>query len=282
MKEINVSKIVPAVRELCIDANYNIGCDVIKRIEECMVTEESPVGKEILGQILENDRLAVSMQMPMCQDTGIAIVFLEVGQDVHIIGGDLYEAINEGVRQGYKDGYLRKSMVSDPIVERKNTKDNTPAIIHTTIVPGDSLKITVAPKGAGSENMSEIRMMTPSDGIDGVKQFVIDKVRRASGNPCPPIVVGIGLGGNFEQSAILAKKSLLRPLGERSKDPLWAEVETDLLNKINNLGIGPMGLGGRTTALDVHIETMPCHIASMPVAINIQCHAARHKTIVLS
>lgn len=282
MREINVSKIVPAVRELCIDANYNIGCDVIQRIEECMVTEESPVGKEILGQILENDRLAVSMQMPMCQDTGIAIVFLEVGQDVHISGGDLYEAINEGVRQGYKDGYLRKSMVSDPIVERKNTKDNTPAIIHTTIVPGDTLKITVAPKGAGSENMSEIRMMTPSDGLEGVKQFVVDKVRRASGNPCPPIVVGVGLGGNFEQSAILAKKSLLRPLGERNKDPLWAGVETELLNKINNLGIGPMGLGGRTTALDVHIETMPCHIASMPVAINIQCHAARHKTIVLS
>ena len=282
MKEIDVSKITPAVRELCIDANYNIGCDVIQRIEECQATEESPVGREILGQILENDRLAVEKQMPMCQDTGIAIVFLEIGQDVHITGGDLYAAINEGVRQGYKDGYLRKSMVSDPIVERKNTKDNTPAIIHTTIVPGETLTITVAPKGAGSENMSEIRMMTPSDGLEGVKQFVVDKVRRASGNPCPPIVVGIGLGGNFEQSAILAKKSLLRPLGVRSHDPLWAEVETELLRKINNLGIGPMGLGGRTTALDVHIEAMPCHIASMPVAINIQCHAARHKTIVLS
>jgi fumarate hydratase subunit alpha len=282
MREIKVVTIVPAVKKLCIDANYNIGLDVINRIQECICTEESPVGKEILGQILENDHLAVEKQMPMCQDTGIAVVFIEVGQDAHIVGGDLYEAIHEGVRQGYQEGYLRKSMVSDPIVERKNTKDNTPAIIHTSIVPGDTLKITVAPKGAGSENMSEIRMMTPSDGLEGVKQFVVDKVRRASGNPCPPIVVGIGLGGNFEQSAIMAKKSLLRPLGERSKNPLWAEVEIDLLKKINNLGIGPMGLGGRTTALDVHIEAMACHIASMPVAINIQCHAARHKTIVLS
>lgn len=282
MKEIDSSKIISAVRDLCIDANYNIGEDVIKRINECKAKEESPVGREILDQILENDRLAVEKQMPMCQDTGIAVLFLEIGQDVHITGGYLIDAVNEGVRQGYKDGYLRKSMVTDPIIDRKNTKDNTPAIIYTEIVPGDSLKITIAPKGAGSENMSEIRMMTPSDGLEGVKNFVIDKVRRASGNPCPPVVVGVGLGGNFEQSALLSKKALLRPLGVRSTDPRWAALEEELLHKINNLGIGPMGMGGRTTALDVHIESFPCHIASMPVAINIQCHAARHKTAILS
>lgn len=281
MKEINVSKIIETVEKLCIEANYYIGKDVTECMKASLDQEESPVGKEILNQILENNVLAAEKQIPMCQDTGIAIVFLEVGQEVHIVGGSLQEAIQEGVRQGYEKGYLRKSMVYDPIVERKNTKDNTPAIIHTEIVPGDEMKITIAPKGAGSENMSELRMMTPSDGLDGVIQFVVDRVKRASGNPCPPVVVGVGLGGNFEQSALLAKKALIRPLGSRHSDSALAELELTLLKKINLLGIGPMGLGGRTTALDVHIEAMACHIASMPVAINIQCHASRHKTAIL-
>ncbi|MDD4663384.1 MAG: fumarate hydratase [Caldisericia bacterium] len=281
MKEITISTIINTVEKLCIDANYYIGKDVTDCMKANLEKEESPVGKEILSQILENNSLAAEKQIPMCQDTGVAVIFLEVGQEVHIVGGSLQEAIHEGVRRGYEKGYLRKSMVYDPIMERKNTKDNTPAIIYTDIVPGDTMKITIAPKGAGSENMSELRMMTPSDGMEGVIQFVVDKVKRASGNPCPPVVVGVGLGGNFEQSALLAKKALLRPLGSRHTEQKFADLERTLLEKINKLGIGPMGLGGRITALDVHIETMACHIASMPVAINIQCHASRHKTVIL-
>lgn len=281
MKEIPVSKIVDTVQQLCIDANYYIGHDVTDCMKANLAEEVSPVGKEIINQILENNALAAKKQMPMCQDTGVAVVFLTVGQEVHIVGGSLYEAIQEGVRQGYEKGYLRKSMVYDPVMQRVNTRDNTPAIIHTEIVPGDTLEITIAPKGAGSENMSELRMMTPSDGLDGVIRFVVERVKKASGNPCPPVVVGVGIGGNFEQSALLSKKALLRPLGTRHPEEFYANLERTLLEKINHLGIGPMGLGGSTTALDVHIETMACHIASMPVAINIQCHASRHKSAIL-
>ena len=281
MKEIDVNEIICMVKKLCIDANYYIGEDVIAKIKEFKEKEESPVAKNVLDILLKNYELAAKEQMPICQDTGIAVCFVEIGQDVHIVGGDFTEAINEGVRQGYKDGYLRKSMVDDPIMDRINTKDNTPAIIYTEIVPGAKIKITVVPKGGGSENMSEIKMMKPADGIESVIDFVVDRVKRSGGNPCPPIVVGVGLGGNFEQSALLAKKSLLRSLTEKNPDPKWAKVEEEILIKINNLGIGPQGLGGRTTALAVHILSKPCHIASMPVAVNVQCHVARHKSAVI-
>jgi fumarate hydratase subunit alpha len=281
MKEIKAGQITELVKRLCIDANYNLGDDVREKLERGLKTEESPTGKAILEQILENADIARDDKVAMCQDTGFAVIFCELGQDLHVTGGDFEEAINEGVRQGYIEGYLRKSIVDDPIIERKNTKDNTPAVIHITIVPGDSLKITVAPKGGGSENMSEVKMMKPADGIEGVKEFVVDKVMRSGGNPCPPIVVGVGLGGTFEKCAFLAKKSLLRPLGEHNKDPKWAQVEKELLERINKLGIGPQGLGGRTTALAVNIEVFPCHIASMPAAVNLNCHAARHKEGIL-
>jgi len=281
MREVNVKDLIPVVKKLCIDANYYIGEDVINKIKEYKAKEESETGKEVLDILLENYELAAKEKMPICQDTGIAVTFLEIGQDVHLIGGDLTEAINEGVRQGYKDGYLRKSMVDDPIIDRKNTKDNTPAIIYTDIVPGEKIKITIAPKGGGSENMSEVKMMKAADGIEGVIDFVVDRIKRSGGNPCPPIVVGVGLGGNFEQSALLAKKSLLRDLDQENPDPKWVKVEKEILEKINNLGIGPQGLGGRTTALGVFILSKPCHIASMPVAVNVQCHAARHKSAVI-
>ena len=281
MREIEASKISDAVKKLVMDANYFIGDDVLNAITTALETETSPTAKEILNMILENHGIAKSEQMPICQDTGVAVFFIELGQDVHIVGGGYEDAINEGVKQGYTDGYLRKSMVDDPIIERKNTGDNRPAVIHTRIVPGDKLHILVAPKGGGSENMSEVKMMKAADGIEGVKDFVIDRVRRSGGNPCPPIVVGVGLGGNFEMSAILSKKALTRNIGERSSDPKYAEVEVELLKRINKLGIGPMGLGGKTTALDVFVEYMPCHIASMPVAVNINCHAARHKEVTL-
>ncbi|MCF7792940.1 MAG: fumarate hydratase [Candidatus Cloacimonetes bacterium] len=281
MREVNVKDLIPIVKKLCIDANFYMGEDVINRIKQMKEKEESPTGKEVLDILLQNYELAAQEKMPICQDTGIAVTFLEIGQDIHLVGGDLYEAINEGVRQGYKEGYLRKSMVDDPIIDRVNTKDNTPAIIYTDIVPGEKIKITIAPKGGGSENMSEVKMMKAADGIEGVVEFVVDRIARSGGNPCPPIVVGVGLGGNFEQSALLAKKALLRDLDEENPDPKWAKVEKEILEKINNLGIGPQGLGGRTTALGVQILTKPCHIASMPVAVNVQCHAARHKSAVI-
>ncbi|RLC53014.1 MAG: fumarate hydratase [Candidatus Cloacimonadota bacterium] len=281
MREVNVKDLIPVVKKLCIDANYYMGEDVIAKIKEFKEKEESPTAISVLDIILENYKLAASEKMPSCQDTGIAVCFIDVGQDVHLVGGDFTEAINEGVRQGYKDGYLRKSMVDDPIIDRINTKDNTPAIIYTEIVPGDKIKITVAPKGGGSENMSEVRMMKAADGIEGVVEFIVDRVRRSGGNPCPPIIVGVGLGGNFEQSALLAKKSLLRSLNEKNPNPKWAKIEEEILEKVNNLGIGPQGLGGRTTALGVFILSKPCHIASMPVAVNVQCHAARHKSAII-
>lgn len=281
MREIHVDEIISSVKKLSIEANYYLGEDVIDRIKSMKETEESETAKEVMNILLENYEMAAKEKMPICQDTGIAVTFIELGQDVHIVGGDFVEAINEGVRQGYKDGYLRKSMVNDPIIDRKNTTDNTPAIIYTDIVPGDKLKITIAPKGGGSENMSEVKMMKAADGLEGVIEFVVDRIKRSGGNPCPPIIVGVGLGGNFEQSALLAKRSLLRNLNDPNPDPKWDKVEKDILAKINDLGIGPQGLGGRTTALAVHILTKPCHIASMPVAVNVQCHAARHKSITL-
>jgi fumarate hydratase subunit alpha len=280
MREISCAEIVQTVRRLCIKANSELGPDVMCALEGALAKEESPVGKDILRQILENHRLAAEEEVPMCQDTGMAVVFLELGQDVHIVGGDLTEAVNEGVRQGYTQGYLRKSVVADPL-RRVNTNDNTPAIIHTQIVPGNRLQITVAPKGGGSENMSALAMLPPAAGEEGLRRFVLEQVERAGPNPCPPVVVGVGLGGNFEKVAYLAKKALLRPVGEEHPDPFYARLERELLEEINNLGIGPQGLGGRITALAVHIEVYPCHITGMPVAVNMNCHAARHQTAVL-
>lgn len=281
MREIDVGIITKTVEELCIDANYNLPADVKKVLEEAVKKEESPLGKEILQDILKNAKIARCDDVPICQDTGLAVVFLELGQDVRLIGGDLNEAINKGVRNGYINGYLRKSSVDDPFIMRKNTMDNTPAIIHTTIVPGDKVKITIALKGGGSENMSALAMLKPSDGIEGVKKFVIDTVDKAGPNPCPPIIVGIGIGGTTEKTTLIAKKALLRTVGEHNENPEVAKVERELLEDINKLGIGPQGFGGRITALAVNIETVPAHIASMPVAINIQCHAARHKEAII-
>ena len=281
MRQVNVSEITDIVQQLCIENNIYLDEEIINKIEEFSKKEDSQIGKQILEQILINAKLATDENRPMCQDTGIAVIFVELGQDVHISNGKFYDAINDGVKLGYTKGYLRKSVVEDPVFDRKNTKDNTPAIIHTEIVPGDKIKITVASKGAGSENMSEIKMLKPADGIVGVKDFVIDRIKRSGGMPCPPIIVGVGVGGNFEQCAYLSKKALLRPLNTGNPDPKWNAVEKELLTKINRLGIGPMGLGGRTTALAVQILTMPCHIASLPVAVNLQCHAHRHKIAII-
>jgi fumarate hydratase subunit alpha len=280
MKEIEGSAVTAAVARLAVDANQLLGEDVRQALEEGLERERSPSGRDILSQILENADLAKGDQVPMCQDTGLAVVFLDVGQEVHV-RGNLEEAVHEGIRQGYSEGYLRRSVVRSPIGERKNTGDNTPAIIHTRVVPGESLKITLAPKGGGSENMSALKMLKPADGWEGVKGFIIETVSRAGPNPCPPIVVGVGLGGSFEYSALLAKKALLRPLGERSPDPAVAVREEELLEAVNRLGIGPAGLGGDVTALAVSIEMHPCHLASLPVAVNINCHAHRHREAVL-
>jgi len=281
LKKINVKEITPVIRKLFIDANYYIEQDLVDKMNEFLEIEKSETARGIIELILDNHAEAASEKMPLCQDTGVAIVFLEVGQDVQFVGGNLNNAINEGVRQAYKDGYLRKSMVDDPVIKRINTKDNTPAIIYTDIVDGDKVKITVAPKGGGAENMSEVKMMKAADGIEGVKNFVVDRIIQSGGNPCPPVVVGVGIGGSFEQCALLAKKSLLRPLDKINEDSVWAEVEEEILTRINDSGIGPMGLGGNTTALAVNILSKPCHIASMPVAVNVQCHCHRHKSIVL-
>ncbi len=281
MKQIHVDTIVEAVRKICQEANFDLGDDVQRALEESLQIEESSTGKMIIEQILENTEIASKQRVPMCQDTGVAVFFVELGQETQVVGGDFTEAINEGVRQGYREGYLRKSMVNDPLFHRKNTEDNTPAIIHTRVVPGDRLKITVAPKGAGSENMSGIRMMKPADGLEGAKDFVVECVERSGGNPCPPVIVGVGIGGTFEKCAEIAKRALLRELGKYSADSRFASLERELKEKINDLGIGPMGLGGRVTALAVHIESFACHIGSLPVAVNIQCHAARHKSVVL-
>jgi len=280
MREISTETVIAAVRTLSMDAATDLGEDVLAAVAKAKMVEESPVGRDILEQIEQNAQIARDEKAPMCQDTGYAVLFVDIGQDVHIDGGDFYDAVNEGIRRGYKDGYLRKSVLSDPI-ERKNTGDNTPAIIHTTIVPGDKLKIVMAPKGGGSENMSEVKMMKPSDGIEGVKEFVVDRVLRSGGKPCPPVIIGVGIGGTFEKCAMIAKKALLREVGVRHSNKFYADLELELLEKINKLGVGPQGLGGTTTALDVHVEVHPCHIASLPVAVNTQCHAARHKKVIL-
>jgi len=281
MRELNVDVITNTVENLCIESNYFLPRDVKKALEDAVLKEESPVGRETLLDILKNAEIAERNQVPICQDTGLTVVFAELGQDLRLVGGDFYEAINEGVRRGYKNGYLRKSAVDDPFLVRKNTGDNTPAIIHTTIVKGDRLKIIIAPKGGGSENMSALRMLTPSEGVDGIKKFVIDTVDKAGSNPCPPVIVGVGIGGTVEMTALIAKKALLRTVGEHNPSPEVAKLENELLEEINNLGIGPQGFGGRITALAVNIETFPAHLASMPVAVNIQCHASRHKEAVL-
>ncbi len=279
MREINVNKIKQIVKKLSMEANYFLGNDVVDAFKKGLDIEESPVGKNVLNILLENAKISAKENVPICQDTGVAVIFLEIGQDVHFTGGDLYEAINNGVREGYKEGYLRKSMCNP--FTRKNTGDNTPAVIHTSIVPGDKVKIIVAPKGGGSENMSLQQMLKPSDGLEGIKKMVINRASEAGPNPCPPVIIGVGIGGNFERSAILSKMSLLRELGTPNPDPELNDIEAELLEKINNLGMGPQGLGGRVYCLGVHILLEPCHIASLPVAINIQCHAARHKEIVL-
>jgi len=279
MREINVKLMTEKVRDLCIKANTDLGEDVLQAFDRAMKTEESPLGMEILKELKENARIGKEESAPLCQDTGFAVVFVELGQDVHLVGGNLNEAIEEGVRQGYRDGYLRKS-ICHPFT-RANTGDNTPAIIHTEVVPGDKVRLIVAPKGGGSENMSRVVMLTPSEGIEGIKRYVVQRVRESGSNPCPPTIVGVGIGGTFERAALLAKKSLLRPLGSKNPDPELDRLESDILTEINRLGIGPQGLGGRTTSLAVHILLMPCHIASFPLAVNIQCHAQRHKEIVI-
>ncbi len=281
MREIHTDLIAESVRRLCIESNYYLGEDVLAALRSYRETETSPVGREVLDQILENAEIASNEQMPLCQDCGLTVVFVELGQDIHITGGGLNEAIAEGVRRGYKDGFLRKSIVDHPFSSRVNTKDNTPPVIHTTVVPGDRLKITVAPKGGGSENMSQLAMLKPADGRQGVIDFAVESVRRAGANPCPPIIVGMGVGGSAEKAMWLAKHSLLRAVGQPSPDPEVSELEAEILERVNRIGIGPQGFGGLTTALAVHIETFPCHIASMPVAVNIQCHSARHKEVLL-
>ena len=279
MREIAAERITEVVARLCVDANCHLPEDMKERIRLSLSREDWPQGREILNRIIQNFEIADRENRPICQDTGMACVFLKIGQDVHIVG-DLTEAVNEGVRRGYGDGYLRKSVVADPI-NRINTGDNTPAILYTELVPGDSIEITVAPKGFGSENMSRIKMLRPSDGVQGVVDFVLQAVEEAGPNPCPPIVVGVGIGGTFEKCAYLAKKALLRSVDVPNENPYYAALEQELLEKINALGIGPQGFGGKTTALAVNIETYPTHIAGLPAAVNINCHVTRHKTEVL-
>lgn len=280
MREIDSKSIQTAVAKLFVDANYFLSSDVLQALKKYEKIEVSEIGKEMLGRIIENAELASDKEIAICQDTGMSVVFVEIGQDVHVIGGSITESINEGVRQAYRDGYLRKSVVGDPL-DRKNTNDNTPAIIHYDIVPGDKIKIQAMPKGFGSENMSAVKMLKPSDGVDGVIEFVLETVRKAGSNPCPPIIVGVGIGGTMEKAALLSKKALLHSLNEKNDNPFYTELEDLILTKINNLGIGPQGLGGITTALGVRIESYPTHIAGLPVAVNITCHAARHTEVIL-
>jgi fumarate hydratase subunit alpha len=281
LREINADHITETVARLCQQANYSLPEDVKSAIKKAQEIEQSPAGKETLEQLLENARLADAEQLALCQDCGTAVVYLEIGQDVHVTGGDLYTAVNEGVRQGYDKGYLRKSMVKQPFSARLNTKDNTPAVIHTDILPGDKLKIIVVPKGGGSENMSRLFMLTPSQGRQGIVKSVVKAVEDAGSNPCPPVIVGVGIGGTAEKAMELAKMSLLRKVGQHNPDSEVAGLEKEIYERVNDLGIGPQGYGGTTTALAVNIETFPAHIASMPLAVNMQCHAARHKEAVL-
>ncbi|GAX60297.1 hydro-lyase, Fe-S type, tartrate/fumarate subfamily, alpha subunit [Candidatus Scalindua japonica] len=280
MRKINTEQITDIIEKLCIDANYNLGEDLLTSLQNFLEKEESPLGKEVITQILQNAEIGRKEQVPVCQDTGFAIVFIEIGQEVVLSGGDLRNAVNEGIRRGYKNGLLRKSIVKNPI-DRINTGDNTPAVIHTDIVPGNKLKITFDAKGGGCENMSRSAMLTPAHGREGVVNFVLETVSAAGANPCPPIIVGVGLGGTFDYSTLLAKKAILRQVGSHNRDETIASLEIELLEKINKLGIGPQGLGGRTTALSVQVETYPCHIASLPVAVNIECHSHRVKSAVI-
>ena len=280
MREISVSQITDVVERLCIEANTRLPEDVACALTRCRATEDGAIAQGVLDKIIENFNIAKNEEVPICQDTGMACVFLEIGQDVHFVGGDLRQAVDEGVRRGYDKGYLRKSVVRDPI-RRGNTGDNTPAMLYTEIVPGEQVKITVGPKGFGSENMSAIRMFKPSAGLQGIKDFILETVENAGPNPCPPMVVGVGIGGTFDKAALLAKKALMRPMDSHNPDPYYADLEKEMLEKVNELGIGPQGFGGRTTAIGLNIETMPTHIAGMPCAININCHVTRHKTEVL-
>ena len=277
MRELNVEKITQAVKEMCIEANHFLSPDMNEAIKDSMKKEESEIGKKILSQLEENLKIAKEDMIPICQDTGMAVVFLKIGQDVHLVGGSITDAVNEGVKEGYTEGFLRKSVVKDPII-RENTKDNTPAVIHYEMVEGENVEITIAPKGFGSENMSKIYMLKPAEGIEGVKAAVLSAVKDAGPNACPPMVLGVGIGGTFEKCALLAKKALLRPIGKHSEIAYVKDLEEELLEKINNLGIGPGGLGGKVTALSVSVETYPTHIAGMPVAVNICCHVNRHVT----
>jgi fumarate hydratase subunit alpha len=279
MREVHVDEIISALEGLFVDANRNLPDSVYEAFGKAVEDEESPVGKEVLRELMANADLARNEQMPMCQDTGLAVTFMEIGQDVHIVGGPLEEAVNEGVRRAYKNGYLRKSCC-DPFT-RANTGDNTPAILHVKIVPGERIKIVALPKGGGSENYGEVRMLVPSEGREGVKSFVLQMVNKGGPNPCPPIIVGVGIGGNFETSALLSKEALMAPVGKRNDDPSLAALETEILEEINKSGIGPEGYGGSVTALDVHVIMTPCHIASFPVAVNIQCHAHRMKEAII-
>ena len=281
MREIPFKKVVDKVAEICLEAAYDLPPDVLESIKECLEHEDSERAREFLRQYLENADIACRERVPLCQDTGFAVYFVEVGEMCKITGGTIYEAIEAGTAKGYKEGYLRKSIVSDPIFERKNTGDNTPPVIHLRLVEGSGLKVTIAPKGGGSENMSRIKMLKPSDGRSGVINTVVEAVVNAGGNPCPPTVVGVGIGGTFEKAALLAKKSLLRKVGSPNPDANYAAMEKEILEKINNSDVGPQGLGGKTTALAVHIEQFPCHIASLPVAVNLNCHAARHAEFVI-
>ena len=281
IRELDVSAVTEAVRELCMTANYDLPVDVYDALKAAARTEESPVGREVLAQLVENADIAAAERVPICQDTGLAVIFAEIGQEVHLCGGGFEEAVHEGVRQGYGDGYLRKSVAEEPGHARRNTRDNTPAIIHTSIVPGDRVCLTMMAKGGGAENMSSLDMLKPAQGWAGMVDAVVETVSRAGSNPCPPVIIGVGIGGTIETVTLLAKKALFRDVGSTHPDSRIAAMEDELLEKINALGIGPQGLGGRTTALDVFIEEMPCHIASMPVAVNVQCHAQRHKTVTL-
>ena len=281
MRELNVNLITEKVRELCMTSNYDLPKDVEDKLKEGYEKEESSFGKYSMEDVLDNVKIARDENVAICQDTGLAVIFMEIGQDVHLVGGDLAAAVDEGVRQGFNDGYLRKSAVDDPIFERKNTGDNTPALLYTDIVPGDKVKITVVPKGGGAENMSQMKMLKPAEGVEGVKKFVVESVINAGGNPCPPVVVGVGVGGTIEKTAMLAKKALMREAGKPNPNPLYAKLEAEILEEVNKSGVGPQGLGGRFTAFAVHIDYFPAHIASMPVVVNLNCHAARHKEATL-
>ena len=276
MREIKANQIKNKVKELFLKANFYINPDLMQRLEKALEEENSPIGKYVLKMIIENNKIASREEVPICQDTGLAVVFIELGQEVRLVGGDFIEAINQGVKEAYEEGYLRKSVVDDPVFERKNTKTNTPAIIYSDIVPGDKIKLLVIPKGFGSENMSTIAMLKPADGEKGIIDFVVETVKKAGPNPCPPTIIGVGIGGTIDKAMVIAKKAIIRKINQPNKNPEYAALEKEILTKINNLGIGPAGLGGNITSLAVHIDYLPTHIAGLPVAVNVCCHAARH------